>query len=412
MKAKIIKIILAIIATIALLFTSIPLYETMQANKALNLTKDKMLTDFNHLYQHLQENYVNFYLWEKQSGKSWVDLKDSYLQRVENAKSPKEFYQIIEAYIGELQDSHTFLVAPPMFEYIINASHDVLIAIENESPAELKSYQYRAAPLFDDVVEQKYNIWKQLIDEDSAQSFVNTMVQGVHYYHEAMADNSVGYVFFNNFSQNFIEDDRDFIYEIWQTYSDYDNLVIDIRYNPGGSDLYWQQLIVPPLLNNARAGMSYHLMRDSNYTQGFLAETATQNFYPIAQLPTFIDLPERVSVDFGYYQVSETLLKPQNSVGFSGNIYLLVSESTGSAANGLASYAKSSGWATLVGQPTQGSGAGEEYIALPNSGLVIRTDFALELNDDGSINKETGVIPDIFVENADDALDTVIALVK
>ncbi|MCG4564301.1 S41 family peptidase [Anaerosalibacter bizertensis] len=70
-----------------------------------------------------------------------------------------------------------------------------------------------------------------------------------------------------------------------------------------------------------------------------------------------------------------------------------------SAAEGFASFAKASGFATLVGERTGGDGIGIDplFFSLPNSGLVVAFSSLLCLNPDYTINEEVQTTPDIEV---------------
>lgn len=93
-------------------------------------------------------------------------------------------------------------------------------------------------------------------------------------------------------------------------------------------------------------------------------------------------------------------IDPVYPVGFKGKIYLLVDDYVYSAAEAFAVFAKSTGWATLIGTVTGGDGIGYDSVpvALPNSGLIIRFPMEMGLNPDGSINEETAAMPHIYVE--------------
>ena len=87
-------------------------------------------------------------------------------------------------------------------------------------------------------------------------------------------------------------------------------------------------------------------------------------------------------------------------MGFSGRIYLLVDREVYSAAEALAAFAKATGWATIVGPGTGGSGIGGEpvYVSLPNSRLVVKSILTVGLNPDGTVNQLVGTTPDVYVD--------------
>lgn len=68
-----------------------------------------------------------------------------------------------------------------------------------------------------------------------------------------------------------------------------------------------------------------------------------------------------------------------------------------SASEGLAAFAKSTGFATVVGERTGGDGLGIEPIlaVLPNSKVVFSFSLEMGLVADGSCNEEVKTVPDI-----------------
>jgi C-terminal processing protease CtpA/Prc len=86
------------------------------------------------------------------------------------------------------------------------------------------------------------------------------------------------------------------------------------------------------------------------------------------QLP---NLPSEALKMFKTYSKNTDVIIPQESVGFKGKIYLLVDSSVYSASEGLAAFAKGTGFAKVVGSRTGGDGLGMDplVVALPNSGM-------------------------------------------
>lgn len=82
------------------------------------------------------------------------------------------------------------------------------------------------------------------------------------------------------------------------------------------------------------------------------------------------------------------------------NIYVLIGEETGSAADTFAAIMKSGNHAVLVGQNTAGEGLGDtsSIFRLPNSGLYISFMGSYGLNKDGTSNSKYGTAPDYYIE--------------
>ena len=69
----------------------------------------------------------------------------------------------------------------------------------------------------------------------------------------------------------------------------------------------------------------------------------------------------------------------------------------------------------MIGTNTGGAGTNGEsptYIALPNSGLLIKFDFMYGLTDDGYCTDEFGTAPDIYNLPGKDALETCLEIIR
>ncbi|MDF2522134.1 MAG: Prc2 [Clostridia bacterium] len=118
------------------------------------------------------------------------------------------------------------------------------------------------------------------------------------------------------------------------------------------------------------------------------------------ELPKGKNYPPEIADQFKYFvSLTETVV-PHNPVKFKGKIYLLIDGGVYSAAESFASFAKSTGWATLVGTTTGGDGiiADPALMMLPNSGIVVRFSSSMGLNIDGTVNEEYHTTPDMYVE--------------
>ncbi|KHO60906.1 peptidase S41 [Thermoanaerobacter sp. YS13] len=192
-------------------------------------------------------------------------------------------------------------------------------------------------------------------------------------------------------SQNDIEEDGKEIYSFFKEIKDYPYLIIDIRGNGGGNIAYWIENIVEPLVYKKITYRTYTVVKnyDIKYTK------------TLDKLPKGKNYPPELKDDFGYFAEISYTVTPKNYVGFKGKIYLLTDAGVYSAAEGFASFAKATKWATVVGTPTSGGlGFNPDPLILPNSGLIVRYPNNMALNPDGTANEEVGTQPDIYVEES------------
>lgn len=118
------------------------------------------------------------------------------------------------------------------------------------------------------------------------------------------------------------------------------------------------------------------------------------------KLEDFEYLYKIISENFDYFHISPLTIKPVDSIGFEGNIYLLVDRGVYSSTESFSVFCKDSGFATLVGETTGGDGIGIDPLlfSLPNSGIVVRFSSLLALNGDGSINEEVQTTPNVLIK--------------
>jgi hypothetical protein len=209
----------------------------------------------------------------------------------------------------------------------------------------------------------------------------------------------IAYLKVTSFSAFYTEKDREGIHGFLKEVKDYPYLIIDIRGNGGGDTSYWEKNIVGPLIDKELSTEFYYAFREGVYIKPFInARGMSQK--PINKIPEGKKYPEELKRDFESFYFSEGKVKPLNSLGFKGKIYLLVDDYVYSSAEAFAVFAKSTGWATIVGTETGGDGIGVDpaLVALPNSGLIFRFPLEMGLNPDGTSNEEFHTMPDIYVE--------------
>jgi C-terminal processing protease CtpA/Prc len=221
-------------------------------------------------------------------------------------------------------------------------------------------------------------------------------------------EGKTAYIEIKSFRFENIETDRLKLQKFFEMIREYTNLIIDIRDNSGGSDKYWQELIVSPNLSESKTSNRYYLIRQSNLTNTFLeAKFDDDSILPIENLPDFDKInKENISL-FSHYVIDEETIYPsKNSKGFNGKVWLLTSPEVYSSSENFVMFSKNTDFATLVGKPTGGDGGVADPIlfSLPNSGLIIRFSMFYGLNNDGTGNESNGTTPDIKIDNDEDAL--------
>lgn len=221
---------------------------------------------------------------------------------------------------------------------------------------------------------------------------------------EIIKDGSLAYLKVPNFDYLEIEKEGKIIYDFYRKIKDYPYLIIDIRGNSGGSDSYWKNNIVGPLINKEINLDFDFAFRNGNYIEPFIKYISGSegHLMNIGDLKEGKNYPEELKRDFSSFVKLSMNVKPRRPVGFNGKIFILTDDMVYSSAESFAAFAKESKWATLVGSATGGDGIcfDPALFELPNSGLVIRFPVGMGLNSDGTANEEYHTQPDIFLEES------------
>ncbi|MCL2189216.1 MAG: S41 family peptidase [Defluviitaleaceae bacterium] len=244
-------------------------------------------------------------------------------------------------------------------------------------------------------------------------------------------DVNIAYMHINNFWSDQEYDDA-IILPFLQAVRDYDHLIIDLRGNWGGEMSYPIQLLLRRLINepletvgfeffaagSAAVTMMQTLVETIEYNA---ASAGLEDYTEVYILPAREFIAQRNMTEFNesdlerleYVTVSRSVFFPcEDAVGFTGEIWILVDSGTASAANTITGLALSTGFATVVGENTSRiMGATHVYVALPNTGIIWRTDIGYMTDDYGRSLEFYGLTPNIRNFDGMDALQTALVYI-
>jgi hypothetical protein len=194
-------------------------------------------------------------------------------------------------------------------------------------------------------------------------------------------------------------------------------LVMDIRGNGGGGDLFWMENLCG-VLGSEPATVPFRIAWRSGRRAGEFVDSkmmanlaafglSRDELSPMNPASCQQGPPELRSGAFGGLLEESFPVPPAGERAYRGKVFLLVDDDVFSSAEKFAVFCKASGWATLVGEVTGGDGIGFDpsSLALPRSGMYILYATVMGLNPDWSVNDEVHTRPDVLVErSADDLL--------
>jgi len=241
---------------------------------------------------------------------------------------------------------------------------------------------------------------------------------------EIIEEGNIAYIRIRHFSGDI---DREIVTvrRFLQSVLSYQHLIIDLRGNGGGHPHYFHNLIGRMLITEPHAIYINNFYRAGSHNMDFIESMG--HMRPHSTRFTLEDAMGFVTEEYAhivqdimrmdYHYVYRHVVEPILTIPFNGKIWMLVDEFMFSSAQLVATFYKEIDFATLVGNTTGGGLAFcniaiySNYIALPNSGIIVRYDTMLSLNSYGR-PIEYGTDPHYFNRPGMDALETVLALIE
>ncbi|HHQ4155360.1 S41 family peptidase [Clostridium perfringens] len=371
-----------------------------KVDTSISLTEEQKIEDFNYLYKTIEENYPFLETNKRLNNVDWLSKKEEYLQRVKNTKSDIEFLITLNSILSELNNGHTHM--------IINSSQfRDLREIYSMNKGWQKKVQLP-------VLNNKKALARYNIDKNEKVQVLN---QGKNENTEGIRNAStkdivegkIGYIYIPQMISYYnMGNDIELIDEYLNNIKEYQALIIDIRGNGGGDSYYWISYLVPKLIDKVYENTNYSFWKDGEIINNYLKKSKVKystGFGEVKDLDTtkLVNLPVEVKEDFKYYSKNTMEISPsEDSIKFKGNIYMLVDKGVYSSSEAFASFAKQTGFATLIGERTGGDGIGSDPLLhmLPNSGYIFRFSKDMGTTADGTSNEEFKTEPDYEIQYA------------
>ncbi|MDO3410266.1 S41 family peptidase [Saccharibacillus sp. CPCC 101409] len=360
------------------------------------LTAEQKIADFDFLYEQYRENYPYLKVNERTGGGDWLAQKEFNERAAARTESDEEFFRTMNRILRKLHNGHARMVdegeyrtVKALMERHMPGNYGPWIE-QFDLPAARARYRQEDQPDRDSALERSAAMLRQ-----SKPLVLDSLEAG-----------KVAYVKIPGLENERIEGDMEQLLPFLRENCGADALIFDIRGNGGGDSRYWTHHLIPILLDEPAAWTEYSAYRGGETGISFIEAKRGMVYASLPgiealkkeRLPA---LPPEIYTDFDRYEKYENRIEPdrEHSIGFRGRIYLLVDGGVFSSAEKWAVFAKSTGWATLVGRLTGGDGIGWEgaYVTLPNSGYMFRMELGMGLDSTGAANFEVRTEPDIRI---------------
>lgn len=391
-------------------------YQIRRTQNIIYLTTEQKLSDFDMLCKTLDESYP-FWVDIEQTGIDKDSIYKEYRDIIKNTKTDIEFFKNIGYFLNEFKGSgHLSAIDGYMYELYIKAltdSNDIITddekqniqmlqkTLENENVQKTYSLLDHTHKGFRSTIglKDKYNENEE--KTNSTLSQINSSIDD---------DRKYAYLKIESFNLQNYQNDKKFLTNFFNEIEQIPNLIIDIRGNSGGSDLYWMDLLVKPNAKENLMSERYFLFNKSELINNYVSSIGLVSS-DINSLSN--NLTSKYAEFFTDYVIDREEVKKAEKP-YSGNVYVLIDDKVYSSAENFVMFCKNTEFATLVGTNTNGDGgiADPILLALPNSGLLIRFSSFYGLNKDGSGNELNGTQPDIVVSENEDSLEKCIELIN
>ncbi|MFA9464649.1 MAG: S41 family peptidase [Velocimicrobium sp.] len=387
----------------------------------INLTTEQKIADFEYLCDVLDKSYP-FWGEVVVSGINKEAVYAEYRENIEKSRTDIVFFKEIGYFLKEFGGfGHLSVLDGYMYRLYTNTltAGDGLL-----SEHELQKIQPLIKTLTNPISQNTYSLLDQ--SHTGFRSTVglkdvykNREMEETPKVSEAKIDSKIlddgmtAYLKLPSFKLTDYMSDKAVLERFFNEIKELPNLIIDIRGNSGGSDLYWKQLLVSPNVKETIQSERYFFFNMNQITR----ECVNANFLTdeIIDASGFkgIGVLSSYSGKLSNCIIERTEFKPSTQP-YMGKIFVLVDEKVYSASENFVMFCKNSGFATLVGTNTNGDGgvADPLLVDLPNSGLLVRFSMFYGLNADGTGNEATGTTPDILLDSGEDALEKCISLLK
>ena len=308
------------------------------------LSRKDYIEDFNFAYDVLKNHYPFFEVNKKLYGIDWLNNKEKYEAYIAESKNDADFFSRMTSVLDELHNRHTHLMPEDyaMFMYV------------NYYPTPKNAWRHDIAKMYEkDNVRRRYNInnetVKKYVDANIKRDDEVNKTYSKNLMTENIIKDKLAYIRISSLiGMEYINQDKDIVINYLNEIKDYPFLIIDIRGNGGGDSRYWQNFLLPKIIDKKYETKDYLFIKS-----GELYKKIFEQMHFNKDVKTFLDNSsfsrdvKDILKDFDGYSDGGSIIEPSDdSINFKGKIYLLVDNGVFSSAEMLASFCKETKLAT------------------------------------------------------------------
>lgn len=377
-----------------IVFPRYSVYETLDCFNSNNVLNTKYIKQKSEYWNNVLSNECNDYSSIRDGSDRFIYINGSYVNETTG-------YSLIEI---DNYDANEFILNQMS---TINLKYDYI-----NKQAYRESFIVHKTPRDNSSDKIKYKVLNKDGSISEQIGYLDSVLEWVYRYgHNFDKDYHFETYVTDNAVYNFDDNENEVCYLMLDTmYGDcamvpeivsgslYDTVILDIRNNTGGYEYGVAKYVYSPLFAENIVQNKEWYFPDVFDTKQILW---LENFEsrPRTKFTNYNNSNQMLNTFDKSYITAQKTLKFNGAATSNKKVYLLVSDGTGSAADGFAALLKDNNLATLIGSNTGGEGLADSFIvdSLPNSGLVFIFTYSIAFGCDGLNNSVYGTSPDVYV---------------
>ena len=361
--------------------------------------------DFDYVFDILEKYYGLFY---RNGTYDFLKNHDAYKKEFKNIRTDREFFDMMNKILSDLEDGHTNLLDSGEAYHIKETFSVANDNYPNSVNIDLINY------LFETKI-SKINIFDKIFGKSLANT-QNLKVQDIN--------KDIGYLKIRAMidpESDAFADDLDLLKSYLKKSQDKKALIIDLRGNGGGNSDYTNAYLYPMLMGKKdfKETHEYILFRneeifkyDPQYTElkNSIKKIRKADFKYMEENIPFLKTDKEMMAEIRK-NFTHIIFNPANKNAgefgdeykFNGNLYLLVDRDVYSSAQIASHVFRDNDFGTIIGEKTGGDGIGTTpaMVKLPNTKYILRFSHQLGLRETETIEESTYTIPDIEIPRKD-----------